>query len=170
MNPQKDSCQRHVMLLNSWWRGFITSSVEWLLNNTCLLSYSVTNILLITSTTCIPSIEIYEVKFTHVVFLLPRPGSSSLNANLNGSIVAKTIGYFLATSFFNAILGILLAIAIQPGAGLAGQVSAESLRTLTKYYPTNFCLHMRVVTIHRQRQMLDALSAWPTIAGATSQT
>lgn len=48
-------------------------------------------------------------------------GSASLNANLNGSIVAKTVGYFLATSFFNAILGILLAIAIQPGSGLAGQ-------------------------------------------------
>jgi len=48
-------------------------------------------------------------------------GSASLNANLNGSIVAKTVGYFLATSFFNAVLGILLAIVLQPGSYLAGQ-------------------------------------------------
>ncbi|XP_018014723.1 excitatory amino acid transporter 2-like [Hyalella azteca] len=48
-------------------------------------------------------------------------GSASLNANLSGSIVAKTVGYFLATSFFNAILGILLAIAIKPGVGLSNQ-------------------------------------------------
>ncbi|KAF2359521.1 Sodium:dicarboxylate symporter [Trinorchestia longiramus] len=48
-------------------------------------------------------------------------GSASLNANLSGSIVAKTVGYFLATSFFNAILGILLSIAIKPGVGLANQ-------------------------------------------------
>jgi len=46
-------------------------------------------------------------------------GAASLNANINGSIVGKTIGYFLATSFFNAILGILLAVAIQPGSYLA---------------------------------------------------
>ena len=45
-----------------------------------------------------------------------------MNANMNGAIVGKTIGYFLATSFFNAVLGILLAIAIQPGSYLSGQV------------------------------------------------
>jgi len=46
-------------------------------------------------------------------------GSASLNANLNGSIVAKTVAYFLGTSFFNAVLGILLAIILQPGSYLA---------------------------------------------------
>jgi len=48
-------------------------------------------------------------------------GAASMNANMNGAIVGKTIGYFLATSFFNAVLGILLAIAIQPGSYLSGQ-------------------------------------------------
>jgi len=46
-------------------------------------------------------------------------GSASLNADINGTIVVKTMAYFLGTSFFNAVLGILLAIAIQPGSYLA---------------------------------------------------
>lgn len=48
-------------------------------------------------------------------------GSANLNAALSGSIVVKTVAYFLATSFFNAILGILLAIALQPGSYLINQ-------------------------------------------------
>lgn len=46
-------------------------------------------------------------------------GSASLNAKMNGRIVVKTVLYFMATSLLNAVLGVLLAIAIHPGSPLA---------------------------------------------------
>lgn len=42
-------------------------------------------------------------------------GSASLNIKLNGKIAARTLIYFLITSVMNAILGILLVVAIHPG-------------------------------------------------------
>lgn len=46
-------------------------------------------------------------------------GSASINAKLNGRIAVRTLLYFLCTSVFNAILGVVLVTAIHPGnAGL----------------------------------------------------
>ncbi|KAG0728391.1 Excitatory amino acid transporter 2 [Chionoecetes opilio] len=56
-------------------------------------------------------------------------GSASLNAKINGYIVARTILYFMATSLLNATLGVLLVIAIHPGSPLAKQALTESLPT-----------------------------------------
>lgn len=42
-------------------------------------------------------------------------GSASLNARLNGRIALRTLAYFVSTSFFNALLGIALALLIHPG-------------------------------------------------------
>ncbi|XP_022903383.1 excitatory amino acid transporter isoform X2 [Onthophagus taurus] len=42
-------------------------------------------------------------------------GSASLNARLNGKIAVRTLLYFLVTSGFNAVLGVLLAVSIHPG-------------------------------------------------------
>lgn len=41
--------------------------------------------------------------------------SASLNAKLNGKIAFRTLSYFVLTSFFNACLGIALALLIHPG-------------------------------------------------------
>lgn len=45
-------------------------------------------------------------------------GSASLNARINGQIVVRTVLYFLATSLMNAILGVILVVAIHPGSSL----------------------------------------------------
>ncbi|XP_055839850.1 excitatory amino acid transporter isoform X1 [Episyrphus balteatus] len=42
-------------------------------------------------------------------------GSASLNARMNGKIALRTLVYFAATSFFNALLGIGLVLLIHPG-------------------------------------------------------
>lgn len=42
-------------------------------------------------------------------------GSASLNARMNGRIALRTLVYFAATSFFNALLGICLVLLIHPG-------------------------------------------------------
>ncbi|XP_055386681.1 excitatory amino acid transporter isoform X2 [Condylostylus longicornis] len=42
-------------------------------------------------------------------------GSASLNAKMNGKIALRTLIYFAATSFFNACLGVCLAMLIHPG-------------------------------------------------------
>ncbi|CAD7079028.1 unnamed protein product [Hermetia illucens] len=42
-------------------------------------------------------------------------GSASLNARMNGKIALRTLIYFAATSFFNALLGIFLVLLIHPG-------------------------------------------------------
>ncbi|KAK3866235.1 hypothetical protein Pcinc_028213 [Petrolisthes cinctipes] len=54
-------------------------------------------------------------------------GSASLNAKMNGRIVVRTILYFMATSLLNALLGVLLVIAIHPGSPLAKQALTEGL-------------------------------------------
>ncbi|CAG0886527.1 unnamed protein product [Darwinula stevensoni] len=51
-------------------------------------------------------------------------GSASLNAKMNGKIAMRTIAWFLATSFLNAIIGTLLAIAIRPGWGLSEELAS----------------------------------------------
>ncbi|CAH2077045.1 unnamed protein product, partial [Iphiclides podalirius] len=42
-------------------------------------------------------------------------GSASLNAKMSGRIAVRTLLYFILTSFFNALLGIVLALLIHPG-------------------------------------------------------
>lgn len=42
-------------------------------------------------------------------------GSASLNIRLNGKIALRTMIYFLLTSIFNAILGVILVTVIHPG-------------------------------------------------------
>ncbi|XP_046388489.1 excitatory amino acid transporter isoform X2 [Ischnura elegans] len=42
-------------------------------------------------------------------------GSASLNARMNGKIALRTMVYFLATSLFNSVLGIILVLIIHPG-------------------------------------------------------
>ncbi|XP_037070591.1 excitatory amino acid transporter 2-like isoform X2 [Pollicipes pollicipes] len=42
-------------------------------------------------------------------------GSASLNARMNGKIAMRTVVYFVLTSLLNAVLGILLVVAIHPG-------------------------------------------------------
>ncbi|XP_043195057.1 excitatory amino acid transporter 2-like isoform X1 [Amphibalanus amphitrite] len=42
-------------------------------------------------------------------------GSASLNARMNGKIAMRTVIYFVLTSLLNAVLGILLVVAIHPG-------------------------------------------------------
>lgn len=42
-------------------------------------------------------------------------GSASLNATISGKIVLRTLIYFFVTSLTNAVLGIFLVTAIQPG-------------------------------------------------------
>ncbi|XP_056636946.1 excitatory amino acid transporter 2-like [Diorhabda sublineata] len=42
-------------------------------------------------------------------------GCSSVNAKLNGKIALRTFTYFLLTSTFNALLGVILAVIIHPG-------------------------------------------------------
>lgn len=42
-------------------------------------------------------------------------GSASLNAKMSGKIACRTLLYFIITSMFNAILGILMAVMIHPG-------------------------------------------------------
>lgn len=42
-------------------------------------------------------------------------GSASLDAKLNGKIALRTVAYFVSTSLFNAVLGIVLVVAIHPG-------------------------------------------------------
>ncbi|XP_045116360.1 excitatory amino acid transporter 2-like isoform X3 [Portunus trituberculatus] len=54
-------------------------------------------------------------------------GSASLNAKINGYIVVRTILYFMATSLLNALIGVLLVVAIHPGSPLARQALTESL-------------------------------------------
>ncbi|CAL4122145.1 unnamed protein product [Meganyctiphanes norvegica] len=49
-------------------------------------------------------------------------GSASLNADMSGRIVYRTVLYFLATSLLNAILGVVLVIAIHPGSPVTKQV------------------------------------------------
>ena len=46
---------------------------------------------------------------------LPPAGSASLNARMNGKIAMRTVVYFVLTSLLNAVLGILLVVAIHPG-------------------------------------------------------
>lgn len=48
-------------------------------------------------------------------FFFPFQGSASLNAKLNGKIAVKTLSFFVLTSFFNACMGIGLALLIHPG-------------------------------------------------------
>ncbi|XP_042885881.1 excitatory amino acid transporter-like isoform X3 [Penaeus japonicus] len=57
-------------------------------------------------------------------------GSASLNAKMNGRIVVKTVLYFMATSLLNAILGVLLAIAIHPGSPLAKEALTSELTSV----------------------------------------
>lgn len=42
-------------------------------------------------------------------------GSASLNAKMSGRIAVRTLIFFISTSMFNALLGILLAVLIHPG-------------------------------------------------------
>lgn len=56
-------------------------------------------------------------------------GSASLNAKTNGYIVVRTVFYFMATSLLNALLGVLLVIAIHPGSPLAKQALTEGMTT-----------------------------------------
>lgn len=56
-------------------------------------------------------------------------GSASLNARMNGRIAVRTFVYFVATSLFNAILGICLALLIQPG--------TEETKNGTHYAPAD---------------------------------
>lgn len=42
-------------------------------------------------------------------------GSASLNAKTNGKIAVRTLSYFILTSLFNAILGVILVVLIRPG-------------------------------------------------------
>ncbi|ROT60689.1 amino acid transporter 2 [Penaeus vannamei] len=46
---------------------------------------------------------------------------------MNGRIVVKTVLYFMATSLLNAILGVLLAIAIHPGSPLAKEALSSEI-------------------------------------------
>lgn len=53
-------------------------------------------------------------------------GSASLDAKMNGKIALRTMGYFVSTSFFNAILGVILVVAIHPGdPSIRGELQAE---------------------------------------------
>jgi len=42
-------------------------------------------------------------------------GTSRLNARMNGRVALRTLIYFAVTSLFNALLGVLLVLAIRPG-------------------------------------------------------
>ncbi|CAH1113084.1 unnamed protein product [Psylliodes chrysocephalus] len=42
-------------------------------------------------------------------------GCSSVNARLNGKIALRTFSYFLVTSMFNGLLGVILGVTFQPG-------------------------------------------------------
>ena len=42
-------------------------------------------------------------------------GSASLNASTNGKIAIRTLSYFLVTSLFNAVLGVVLVLLVHPG-------------------------------------------------------
>ncbi|KAK7074563.1 hypothetical protein SK128_028471, partial [Halocaridina rubra] len=54
-------------------------------------------------------------------------GSASLNAKMNGRIVVRTVLYFMATSLLNAILGVILVIAIHPGSPLFKELIAQHM-------------------------------------------
>lgn len=42
-------------------------------------------------------------------------GSASLNAKMSGKIAVRTLTYFILTSMFNALLGIVIAMLVHPG-------------------------------------------------------
>lgn len=42
-------------------------------------------------------------------------GTSSINSSLSSKITSRTLAYFAVTSLLNAILGIILALLLQPG-------------------------------------------------------
>lgn len=42
-------------------------------------------------------------------------GTSTIHSSLSSKITGRTLGYFAATSFFNACLGVLLALVMRPG-------------------------------------------------------
>jgi len=48
-------------------------------------------------------------------------GSASLDIKSNRMIAVRTFTYFLITSFFNTILGVILAVAIHPGSAAQKQ-------------------------------------------------
>ncbi|XP_064089413.1 excitatory amino acid transporter-like isoform X2 [Macrobrachium nipponense] len=56
-------------------------------------------------------------------------GSASLNAKMNGRIVVRTVLYFIATSLLNAILGVILVVAIHPGSPLFKEALAKEIST-----------------------------------------
>ncbi|XP_076045976.1 excitatory amino acid transporter 2 isoform X3 [Oratosquilla oratoria] len=58
-------------------------------------------------------------------------GSASLNAKMNGRIVVRTILYFLGTSLLNAVLGIILVVAIHPGSALAKQALTSEATSIS---------------------------------------
>lgn len=56
-------------------------------------------------------------------------GSASLNAKMNGRIVVRTVLYFIATSLLNAILGVILVVAIHPGSSLFKEALVKEVST-----------------------------------------
>jgi len=69
---------------------------------------------------CCRSVGTLQTTCSPIFLLFSNPhnlilGSASLDAKLNGKIALRTMGYFVTTSFFNAILGVILAVAIHPG-------------------------------------------------------